>query len=651
MSHLHLDFETYCDLDIKQVGLDNYCAHPSLEILLTAWAIEDEEAMQNVGEESGLGIIRMAEQQGFTFVAFNAAFERAVLCAKGIDIPPERWICAQAWAYSMAFFGGLREVGDQLGIATDAKKLKSGTRLITKFCKPRKPTKNNDATRWTPEAAPDDWEEFKLYNRQDVIAEAAICRRLEQYPLNDVQRTEYVWDARVNERGLPIDLELVEACCAAYETELAHLRAEMDRLTGLENSNSRDQLLGWINAGTHHILNPLPDLTKATVRKALEDPELPSIVRQVLELRQEMSRASPKKWLALKRATSADGRLRNCFQLWGAGRTQRWAGRIYQPQNLPWPEVPMNGLPEFMKAAENSTVRLLHDSVMAPLVSLIRNAVTAPRGKMLVVVDLSSIESVVIGYFAGCETINQVFAEGRDLYRHFGSMVYGKPEVDVTKEERQFCKPPVLGCGYGLGPKGLVQYGASMGVELDEERATTLVNFYRDTYREIPTMWEWLENVCMILTTLPPRQTMFDGYGMRIHCDEEYLRITKPNGWAISYYLPMVTVNKWGRECFSYMGKNQHTTKWERLFGRGAGITENIVQSVARDILMHGMQLIEAEGLEIVGHVHDEVIVECDEGRAQEVLNTVIRCLTTRPEWAPNIWLGAEGKIVKRYEK
>lgn len=644
---LHLDFETYCDLNLRQVGLDVYRRHPSLEINLTAAQRGHSPIWQTESEEEALDtLVVAARDPDLLFVAFNAHFERLILAAKGIDIPPQRWICVMAWAYSMAFNGTLRDVGDQLGLPTDEQKLKSGTRLINKFCAPRKPTKNNPSTRWMPEDAPEDWERFKAYNRQDVVAEAAIANKLMPYFPNEVQRAEFVWDSQVNDLGLPIDTSLVEACCDVYRQELSTLKRRMQDLTGLGNPGSVSQLLPWF--ATKGL--SLPNLQKATVQAAL-DFQPPGLVHDVLELRSQYAKASPKKWLALERATGPGDRLRGTFQIWGAGRTQRWAARLYQPHNLPWPSVPLQHLPELMLTKDRSALETIHGPVMEPLVSLIRNAVTAPEGYMLGVADLSGIESVTAGYLSGCEAINAVYREGRDLYKQFGSRFFGKPEDEITPAERKFCKPPVLAALYGISPNGLIDYGKGMGVEIIEEDAETAIKVFLEAYPEIPRMWRWLETACKAITRQDPGTLVKEGYGVRIWRDENFLRIQKPDGWCLSYYQPLIETNRWGRVCFSYMGKDQNTGKWRRLHARGALIFENVNQSVARSVLMHGLWLAYQAGLTIIGHVHDEGIIQSLITKAEEELAVLIQCLTTIPSWAPGLLLNAEGKVVKRYAK
>lgn len=644
----HHDFETYNDLNLKKVGLDVYASHPSLEPNLLACVdpyTGDLVQTEHLDEMLDLGAA-MARDPEVVFTAFNARFERIIWQRFGIEVPLERWLCVMCWAYAMAFNGGLREVGEQLGIPADEGKLKGGTRLITKFCAPRKPTKNNTSTRVMPDDAPEDWAQFKAYNRQDVTAELAISGKLEAYPLNPVQRFEYVFSQEMNDRGLPIDTDLVEACVDIYAQEQRSLKRRMQALTGLANPGSQQQLLGWFQEQGLQI----EDLKKNTVRDALKVVP-PGVVRETLELRAQHARASPKKWQALARATGADGRLRGAFQLWGASRTQREAGRIFQPQNLPWPSTTLKGLPELMLTRNRDALDTIHPSVTAALVSLIRNAVTAPPGGLLGVADLSSIESVVSGWVTGCEAINTVFREGRDLYRQFGSRLYGIPEEEITAQQRQFCKPPVLSIVYGISARGLVNYAEGMGVALDEEVAQHMIDVFLDAYPEIPKCWEWLEEVCKRVTEAPPGESCFKGYGVRIWRDDEFLRIQKPDGWCLSYHKPRVEANYWGKECFSYMGKNQVTGKWVRIHARGSLTFENIVQSIARSILMHGMWLAREAGLCLIGQVHDEAIQESDEDNAQEELETLIRCLTTVPVWAPGLWLGAEGKVMKRYAK
>lgn len=649
---IHVDFETYCDLNLKQVGGDRYLAHPSCELLMAAWAFDVEPVQQEVGRHPGGLLTFLRSNPSIQIAAFNARFERlAFRYLLGQDLPPERFYCVQAHAYALGFFGGLKDVGNQVGLEQDQKKLTTGTRLITKFCTPRKPTKHNKATRWLPDAAPGDWEEFKDYNVQDVVAEREIAHKFKRYALTPKQQQEYAWDQRVNDRGMPIDRVLVNSCVDLLEAEKKALHDRMARVTGVENPNSQPQLLAWVRE------NGAPqaaDLTKATVQALLDTAPDGSPLQRTLLLRQEAAKTSPAKWLAIQRAMQDDNRLRGLFQLWGASRTGRWAGRIFQPHNLPWPSVPMHNLAEMLSTGNRDLVEALYDSVMESLVSGIRNGITAGPGKMLAVADLKSIESVLLGWMSGCTRLNAVYAEGRDAYRDFGSVLFNKPEEDITPAERKFAKPPTLGCGYKLSGKGLVEYAASMGVEMTLDEATRAVNLFREVYPEVVMMWDWLMDACMSVTEYGLNGGMLEGYSVRIYRDDNFLFIELPSGRRLCYYKPLNVTNSWGRLTFSYMGKSQYTGKWERIHTHGGKVTENIDQAEARDVLMHGMFLFEAaagDNEALVGHVHDESIAEADADTVESTLEKLLSCMTATPSWAPGLKLGAEGFITRRYEK
>jgi len=646
---IHLDFETYCDLNLRQVGADIYVRHPSCRVRLTAWAVDLEPVTQEVGPTPHGLLTLLRRHPDLQVAAFNARFERLVLKhVLDVDLPPERFHCVQVHAYCLGFFGGLKEVGEQVGLDQDSKKLASGTRLINKFCSPRKPTKKNPDTVWTAETAPEDWETFKLYNIQDVVAEREILARFRPYPMTATQQWEYAWDQNINDRGVPIDTTLVDACVKIYDEELARLKDEMRVLTGLENPDSQPQLLGWCREnGIAH----MPNLTKQVVVETLDSLDPSSLAAEVLTLRQQTAKKSPTKWAAIQRAVNDDQRLRGLFQFYGASRTGRWAGRVFQPHNLPWPSILVEGLAEVLSRGDRDLVEALYDNVMEALVSGIRNGITAGEGKMLAVADLKSIESVLLGWVSGCTRLNRVFAEGRDAYRDFASVLFEKPENEVTGAERKFAKPPTLGCGYKLSGKGLVEYAASMGVEMTHDFANRAVDLFRSTYHEVVTLWDWLTDGCMAVTEHGLNGGVLQGYAVRIYRDPKFLFIELPSGRRLCYYEPLVVLNAWGRLSFSYMGKDQYTGRWERLTTHGGKLVENIVQAIARDVLMHGMRLATDRGLGLCMHVHDEGVAEDEADTIESTLQALIECLTTVPSWAPGLWLGAEGFTSKRYRK
>ena len=662
MNYFHLDLETYSEANIKKVGLDNYAHHPSTEITMVSCASDQDSVFQTDEETHFLDIIRRAAADpSVTFVAFNAQFERTLLReVAGIDIPPERWRCVMVWAYSLGFTGGLDAIGEQMGLPQDKKKLKEGHRLVLKFSGPA--PRNHKVDRYTKENAPEDWGKFCEYNRQDTVAEREIFTLLQRYPMLPEEWKTYAIDQHINDRGLPIDLGLVDKALHVYRTEKIHLTQELRKLTDLENPNSRDQLLGWLkDCGVF-----LPDIKAETLEKTIKEwpPWNPDYLLDVLKFRQQTARTAGTKWQAFKDRTDIDtGRLRSAFQFNGAARTARWAGRGIQPHNLHRSPEDQAEKVSSLLSGHREWVELMHGNTMDVVASCIRSGITAPPGKKLVVCDLSSIESRWLGWMADCKRINRIFAEGRDTYRDFASHWFNVPYDEVTKEQRTLAKPPELGCGYMLGVDGLVRYAEDMGVAMTKREAVSAVQLWRTLDPEVVTMWEWLNDAVKEVTQSGTQQ--YSDYGVTISRDNQFLFINLPSGRQLAYYQPQVqprtiTVEdaetgekrKFDTISFTYMGMNSFNHQWQRLSSHGGKITENIDQAGCRDILRDA--ILKAENcplFEVVGHVHDEIICLADKVLADETLKALIEIMSTTPDWAPGLKLGAAGYIADRYRK
>ena len=379
-----------------------------------------------------------------------------------------------------------------------------------------------------------------------------------------------------------------------------------------------------------------------------------TLVKEALTCYQQLNKTSASKWQALDRA-NVDGAIIGAFQFFGASRTGRWAGRIFQPQNLPRPHYDIED-PEAI--ADLVAYGHIFDAVLEAGVSpmdvvssTIRSAITAPEGYKLVVSDLGSIESRVLGWVSGCQRINNTFADGKDTYKDFATVMYSKAYADVTKQERTMAKPPTLGCGYRLGAKGLVKYADGMGIEMTEEFAEFAVKKYRETFREVVNMWYALEDA---ISMAVDEGLTVDTHKVRIFKDGDFLKIKLPSGRCLHYFKPemKMVVAPWGEmvENFTFMGRNTFTRKWERLNGHGGLITENIIQAIARDVLAVGVERADKR-LKIIGHVHDEIMTLARDERATEALDFLDDCLTQPMPWAKDLLLSSEGYIAKRYKK
>jgi DNA polymerase len=646
---LHLDLETFCMLDLKKVGLYRYVGHHSFQILLAAWAMDDGPVMCEEGISDAL---ETALHQADEIHAYNAAFERlALMHGAGIDLSPVAFRCTMVHAWSLGFFGDLESVRKQMGRPLESQKLQSGKRLIRMFCKPRKLTKRNPNLRVLPHDKPMEWLEFKHYNIQDVEAERDLYRFLTAYPMPAKEQRLYAVDQQINDLGVPVDLPLIDQACDIYEAEKAQLKNKLQSVTGLDNPNSVQQLTQWF--AEKQVV--MPNLQKDTVASALTLPEMPPEPRQALELRQRLAQTSAEKWHAWLRMTNPhDCRVRGLLAMNGASRTLRWAGRGVQIHNLPWTRINTPGLPEFLTRCGVEGIPVLealYGDVLGVLTSTLRNAIRAPRGRTLVVSDYANIESRIIAWVSNCERLNAIFRTGGDPYKDFASQLYNVPIEEVTKEQRTFCKPPSLGCGYQLSPNGLVEYAASMGVEMEDAEAEQAVFTFRRVYPEIPSMWRWLVDACIHITRAPIG-TILSGYAVHIVRDENFLFIVLPSGHQLSYFSPEVRVHpKFNRESFTYMGKNQYTAQWDRLYTHGGKIAENIVQAIARDKLAEDLVTLWLKPLDVSLHVHDEIGTEADEEKAPETLQVMEEVMSVTPDWLPGCIFTTEGYIAERYRK
>ena len=652
MSRVHIDIESYSELDLTKVGLYRYATHPSTCIQLVSWAVDDGPVQQVdcVGHD-GIPVKLLRDIHPVVgelpeLHAFNAPFER-IMFEKvwAIKTPLDQWHCTMIHAWSLGYSGGLGDVGKQMGMEPDKVKLAEGKKLVLKFCKPA--PKNRKVDVYNRDNSPEDWAKYKVYNQQDVIAERAMKALLDPYPIPYAERQAYLLDQKINGHGLPIDTTLVDNAVRINAEEKALVKLQMNELTGLVNANSAQQLQPWLLL---HGLE-MPNMQKATVEAALKL-ELPPLVREVLLLRAQANQTSTAKYAVVQMATFND-HLHGVFQFAGAQRTQRWAGRLFQPHNL------KRGYPDADQRAElllhnsRAAIKMIEGNVMTYLSNIMRTVVTAPDGLTLAVSDFGSIESRVLGWQAGCSRINNLFAAGMDSYKDFATEVYHCDYDQVTKSQRGFCKPPVLGCGYQLGGKGLVTYADGMGVSMHETEAQRLVDLWRNLYSEVVDMWYWLKDACIYVTE---NWEAVSGYAVTIRRDNDFLFIDLPSGRSIAYHRPTVEMRTppgWSRRVrtLTYMGRNQYNHRWERISTHGGKITENIVQAIARDLLRDAMTEMDNAGMRIVGHVHDEAIVEVDICDAPDTLAGMNYIMSQTPDWAPGLLLGAEGFITKRYRK
>ena len=631
---------------------------PDFEIILIAYAWNDEpvqvidltDATYNSGggryvhqQEELQDVIAGLLDPGTIKVAHNSAFERAAF-ARYLrhDMPPEEWEDTMI----LAAYNGLPLSLDAAGAALQLQdqKIKEGTALINYFCKPCKPTiANRGRTRNLPEHAPDKWERFAEYCRRDVEVCQAIYKRLSRYPVTDFERQVWALDARINERGVLVDLDLAQAAIDVDEAFKAEHLDEMTRLTGLDNPNSVAQLKDWLET-VGVFCESLNKTTVADLIKTATDPT----TRRALELRQLLGKTSTKKYEAMVNAAGADGRVRGITQYYGAGRTGRWAGRLVQLQNLPQNHLDGIGtVREIVRANDLDTLELLYDSVPDVLSQLIRTALVAKPGHTFLVVDYAAIEARVIAYLAGERWRLDVFAQGGDIYCSSASQMFKVPVVKhgINGHLRQKGKVAELACGYGGGVGALKAFGADkMG--LTEEEMQQIVTQWRAASPTIPKLWRDVENAAKRALENPGR-TYTIPCGVKYRKDADALRCRLPSGRILTYWGARVEEYN-DRPSVVFMGQNQTTRKWEKTETWGGKLVENIVQAVARDCLAVSMVRLDAAGYKIVFHVHDEVVIEAPKGSRWEDAAAV---MGEPIEWAPGMLLRGDGYETKFYMK
>lgn len=637
---IHVDIETFNTRDIRKVPTHRYAE--TSEITLVAWAVDDGpvQLWDRFLDGGPMPTPWLDHDERW---AHNAEFERLHLA------PDLRWKCTSVLARYLSLPGALDKAGAILGLPQQ--KDNRGKTLIRRFCQPRKPSKNNPATRWMPDDDPDAWEEFRQYCRQDVETERALHTALVKYDLPGFEWENYWLDQGINDRGLPIDMPFVrDAICLLDENE-QRLMEEARFLTGLDNPNSAAQMRDWLFLQGLD----LPNMQRETVEAALLDPFEAEDIRRVLEIRLGLSQAATKKYYTIRDCVSDDDRLRGCFHFYAA-HTGRAGGKFVQPQNLRRgyeSESYIAALREVIAERDLDLLDLVSKkSAPDTLADLIRSAIAAPPGKTLLVCDLSSIESLVIGWATGCDPLLDIFRRGRDPYRVFASKYFGIPYDQVTKKQRNFSKPPTLGCGFMLSANGLVTYAEDMGVALTQAEAERSVNLFRSMYPQIVDYWDTLMTTMMDVTQAAVGA---ERRALHVVCRKEHrnlVSIRLPSGRKLFYYKPRVMpwMTPWGQEktTLTYEYTDSRTRQWTRMSTHGGKLVENIVQAIANDRLKFSMTLVQSE---IIGHVHDEIICLCDTDSAATMYAQLEQALNTTPAWAKDHPVGCSGYPGTYYRK
>ena len=644
MSILGIDIETYSEVDLLKCGVYAYAEHPSFEILLFAYAFDDEETHVvdlKCGERLPPRVLDALTDPAITKAAFNAAFERTCIGRYlGKRLDAAQWQCTAVQSAMLALPLSLEGVGEVLGI--ERKKLKEGGDLVRYFSLPCKPTKaNGQRTRNLPEHAPEKWQRFKEYCVRDVDAEREIRAKLRSYPIPAKEQELYRLDQEINDRGIRVDPVLVAhaiECDKQYREKTTKRAYE---LTGLANPNSPAQLKEWLEGqGTE-----VDTLDKKAVRALLPDAE--GDVLEVLKLRLLMAKTSVKKYEAIRRSVCADGRVHGLLQFYGANRTGRWAGRLVQIQNLPQNHLSDLALArDLVKAGRYADIEALYESTPNVLSELIRTAFVPRPGCRFIVADFSAIEARVIAWLAGEQWRLEVFEGGGDIYCASASKMFHVPveKHGQNSHLRQKGKIAELALGYGGAVGALTAMGA-LDMGLAEEELPPLVRQWREANPHIIRLWAQVENAAMTAVREKARVRLGR---LTFHCRSGMLFITLPSGRKLCYVKPRIQTNRFGGDGLTYEGVGEGK-KWTRIETFGGKLTENIVQATARDLLAEAMLRLRDAGFEIVMHVHDEAVLEVPIGHSG--VDEVCALMAEAPAWADGLPLRADGYECRFYQK
>ena len=645
MKNLEIDIETFSSANLSKCGVYRYAEAPDFEILLFGYSIDGGEVRVidlALGEEIPEEIMDALTDKNVTKWAFNAQFERVCL-SRFLEFPtgkylePEQWRCSMVWSAYMGLPLSLEGVGAVLGL--EKQKLSAGKDLIRYFCVPCNPTKaNGGRIRNLPKHDMDKWELFKTYNIRDVETEMQIQDRLRKFPVPEEVWDEYHMDQHINDRGILVDMPLVEQAIAIDEISRAKLTAAMQEQTGLDNPNSVVQMKEWLSDNGVE----MDTLGKKAVAAKIQETD--GDISNVLSLRLQLAKSSVKKYQAMQNAACGDNRCRGMFMFYGANRTGRFAGRLVQLQNLP--QNHMSDLAEarsLVRSGNYDTLDMLYDDIPDTLSQLIRTAFIPRTGKTFMVADFSAIEARVIAWFAGESWRMKAFADGEDIYCASASQMFGVPvkKHGINGHLRQKGKIAELALGYG-GSVGALKAMGALDMGLAEEELPDLVSAWRNSNPHIVRFW-W--DVDGAVKKAIKEKTTQSTHGILFSCRSGMLFITLPSGRVLSYVKPRIGENKFGGESVTYEGIGG-TKKWERLESYGPKFVENVVQATSRDLLMNAMKNL--KGSSIVAHVHDELIIEAD---ADMSLETVCQQMAIVPSWAEGLILRADGYTCDFYKK
>ena len=641
MQYLSIDIETYSSVNLQKAGVYKYAESPDFDILLFGYSV-DGGAVHVIdlacGEKIPAEIVDALSDESVIKWAFNAQFERVCL-SNYLDtwLSPDSWHCTMVWSATLGLPLSLEGVGAVLGL--EKQKLTEGKNLIKYFCVPCAPTKSNGGrTRNLPQHDMEKWEQFKAYNLRDVETEMSIQKKLSRFPVPDSIWDEYHLDQEINDRGIGLDMTLVEQAIAIDSISRKNLTQQIQNLTDLDNPNSVAQMKGWLSDNGLE----MDTLGKKAVAETLKT--APKRLADVLSLRQQLAKSSVKKYTAMQTAVCKDSRARGMFQYYGANRTGRFAGRIIQLQNLP--QNHMSDLADaraLVRIGNYDALELLYDDIPDTLSQLIRTAFVPQDGRKFIVADFSAIEARVLAWLAGEKWRMQVFADGKDIYCSSASQMFGVPveKHGINGHLRQKGKIAELALGYG-GSVGALKSMGALEMGLTEDELQPLVNAWRNANPMITALW-W--DIDRAVKTTVREHIPTEVAGLKFTYESGFLFMRLPSGRRLAYVKPRMGINQFGSESVTYEGVGA-TKKWERLESYGPKFCENAIQAIARDILMYAMQTL--RNCSIVAHVHDELIIEAD---SRMSLSAVCEQMGRTPPWAKGLLLRADGYECDFYKK
>ena len=670
LHHLSIDLETYSEVSIGKAGSYRYILDPSFEILLFAYSL-DGMPVEVIDVASGqiipLWLKNALKNPLYIKHAYNAAFEWFALSKYLGWLPPDQWRDTMLHALYCGYPASLDAAGKAMGLPEDKKKLATGKALIRYFCVPCKPSNaNGNRTRNLPKHDPDKWKLFKEYNGQDVVTEMEIDRRLSAFPVPAFVQKQWETDLQMNARGVAADMELVRGALVIGAIVKSRLMTEARQLSGLDNPNSIRQLAQWLTDATDSDAE-ITSVTKETIATMLKQPQ-PANVQRMLEIRQELGKTSTKKYDALETCIADDGRVRGLLQFYGANRTGRWAGRLVQVQNLPRTYThPLPPARQLVKDRNIDGLRMMYGSINDTLSQLIRTAFVAIPGNVLIDADFSAIEARVISWLAGQEWRLEVFRTHGKIYEASASQMFHVPIEKIKKGNpeyalRQRGKVAELALGYQGGVSAMRRMDVGHNLDdLSDDEVKGIVDRWRETNSMIRDLWNIVDSAAITVITYGGAQTIRSETTdaiITLACELDvitgtrYMTILLPSGRKLYYPSPEIGVNRWGNPSVSYMGQNQTTKRWERVETYGGKLVENIVQAIARDCLAIAIENLEAQGLHVVFHIHDEVVIDTPAWADEDtMLETVTKIMTKPIPWAQALPLNADGWVDKFFKK